>query len=104
MSSSRMDAISVMRFSEIDIEVLPFMCGRLASADDAGRAATIGVSDADHHGTIGVVANAAKTDLAQLAVGSRALFDAAAKKDDIPLTRAQFLRIFAGATAIQLPK
>lgn len=33
-----------------------------------------------------------------------AAFDAAAKKDDIPLTRAQFLRIFAGATAIQLPK
>jgi|GEM_PF-3505712 len=33
-----------------------------------------------------------------------AAFDAAAKKDEIPLTRAQFLRIFAGATAVQLPK
>lgn len=33
-----------------------------------------------------------------------AAFDAAAKKDDVALTRAQFLRIFAGATAIQLPK
>ncbi len=33
-----------------------------------------------------------------------AAFDAAAKKDGIPLTRAQFLRIFAGATAIQVPQ
>lgn len=33
-----------------------------------------------------------------------AAFDAAASKDDIPLNRAQFLRIFAGATAVQLPK
>lgn len=33
-----------------------------------------------------------------------AAFDAAQKKDGAPLTRAQFLRIFASATGIQVPK
>lgn len=33
-----------------------------------------------------------------------AAFDAAQKKDGIPLSRAQFLRIFASATGIQVPK
>jgi hypothetical protein len=33
-----------------------------------------------------------------------AAFDAAKAKDGVPLTRAEFLRIFAGATAIQIPK
>jgi hypothetical protein len=33
-----------------------------------------------------------------------AAFEAAKKKDDIPLTRAGFLRIFAGATGVHIPK
>jgi tetratricopeptide (TPR) repeat protein len=53
----------------------------------------------------GAAANVAPADAEQAFYPLyAAAFDAAKAKDDVPLTRAEFLRIFGGATAIQLPK